>query len=438
MSNKKYSVDLNNKEYIKFNVKIDGDEWSNSLKNAKKSIAKTIKVDGFRPGSKAQAEKVNSLIRDEDVWYEAINKIANNKILEIVKSDDFKNIENEINNEPANLEIKSVSNDAAEVIFSFRKLPEVTLGDYKKMDIKVPKIEVTNDDIKKSIENLLNKDAVLIEKKEDAIANGDVVIFDFKGYIDNKEMENGSGNDFELEIGSNQFIPGFEEQMIGMKKGEQKSINVKFPKDYHAKEIANKDARFDLNIKNIKIKELPKLDDEFVKSLNIDGVSNIKELEKHQKELLTKSKISQLENELRPQIQDKLASITKLSYVDNFSVETEIKELNREYEQISSQMGMKIDDFLKMIKKDKKEFDEETRKRAEQNVLVKYAIIEIAEKENITCTDSDLNEYCENASKMYNMDIEEIKNRVFNQRDVFENVLIFDKTMKWIIDFYSK
>ncbi len=437
MTNNNFKKDLSNKEYIKFDCEIKGEEWTKAIASAKKELIKKVKIDGYRPGSEAHTKKAASMVKDEEVWYDAIGRVANKKISQLVASEEFKEIEEEIVDAPANLDVKSVTKDVAVISFAFHRIPEVTLGDYKTFKMTAKEEKVSKEEVTNYIKNLAEKDALLAPKKGDTIEKGDYVVFDFEGFIDGKAFDGGSAKNFELEIGSNQFIPGFEDQMIGMKKGDQKSVNVTFPKDYHVKEMADKPAEFKLNIHDIKVKEKAEVNDEFVKSLNIPDVSNVKELEAHIQKYLENIKKQDTMEKFKVELFDNLAKITKLSYMDEPSVQSEMREINRNLEQTASQMGMKIDDLYKMFGKSKEETEKELRAKAETNVLTRYALMEVSEKEKIECTDKELNEYIEMIAKSYGMPLEEIKKNVENQKDMIESMIIIDKTINWFFDFYK-
>ncbi len=437
MANINFKKDLSNKEFIKFDYEISGDNWKNATKAAKKELVKNIKIDGYRPGSEAHTQKASSMVKDDQAWMGAIDKVANKAIKELVATEEFKSIEDEVVNAPANLEVKSVSAEKAVISFVFQKLPEVTLGDYKKLKVSAKEVSVSKDEVTSYIKNIAEKDAMLMPKKGDTIEKGDFVVFDFEGLLDGKAFEGGSSKNFELEIGSNQFIPGFEDQMIGLKKGEKKTIEVTFPKDYQQADLAGKKTQFNLDIHDIKVKEKVEVTDEFAKGLGIPEVSNVKELEKHIEKYLTNVKTNQEMDKFKAELFEQLASITKLSYMDEASVQSELREIKNQLDQTAKQMNMDVDSLIKLFNKDKAEFEKEMRAKAEKNVLTRYALIEVSEKEKIECEDKDIEEYTNMLSQMYNIPAEQLKTNIEAQRDFIESMIIVDKTVKWFFDFYK-
>ncbi len=377
------------------------------------------------------------MVKDDQAWMSAIDKVANKAIKELVATEEFKSIEDEVVNAPANLEVKSVSAEKAVIAFAFQKLPEVTLGDYKKLKLTAKEVTVSKDEVSNYIKNIAEKDAMLMPKKGDTIEKGDFVVFDFEGLLDGKAFEGGSSKNFELEIGSNQFIPGFEDQMIGLKKGEKKTIEVTFPKDYQQADLAGKKTQFNLDIHDIKVKEKVEITDEFAKQLNVPEVSNVKELEAHVEKYLTNVKTNQEMDKFKAELFEQLAAITKLSYMDEASVQSELREIKNQLEQTAQQMNMDVDSLVKLFNKDKADFEKEMRAKAEKNVLTRYALIEVSEKEKIECEDKDIEEYTNVLSQMYNIPAEQLKKNIDAQKDFIESMIIVDKTVKWFFDFYK-
>lgn len=435
----KYNFKFNdNEDDIVISATSIKEEWSKSISSAKKKMIKNYKIDGYRPGSKAHTAIASEKISDSMVLEEALNIELRKIINELITTEEFKKRLDDIYEAPPEINVVSIDENGFEIKINYKKNPKVTLGDYKKLKLSFPKVNVSNDELNHSIDYWRSKKSILSPKASGIIENGDTVIFDFKGFIDNKEMENGSGKNFELEIGSNQFIPGFEEQMIGLKKGEEKTINVKFPDDYHAKDIAGKDAVFELNIHDIKTKILPELDNQFVEELKIDGVKNVEDFKKYEKEQLELRKKLDISNEAKPQIFKELAKITKLSFPDESAVNSEISNIKQEYDNMLSQSGIKFSDFIKMTGKSEKDFESELKEIAEENVLSKYAIYEISEKENIVAEEKDFKDLYEKLSKYQGIAIEEIEKMVKPNIERIEASIIFDKTIQFLIDMYTK
>ncbi len=427
-----------NENEIVVNATSAKEEWKKSISSAKKKMIKNFKIDGYRPGSKAHASIASEKISDSMVIEEALNIELKKVMTELISTTEFKEKMDDIYDAPPKINVNSIDENGFEIDIAYTKNPKATVGDYNKLKLSFPKIDVSDEEVSHSINHWREKKSILAPKKDEIIANGDIVIFDFKGFIDDKEMENGSGKNYELEIGSNQFIPGFEEQMVGLKKGDEKTITVKFPEDYHAKDIANKEAKFELKIHDIKSKVMPELDDEFVKEFNIKGVNTVDEFKKYEKEQLFQKKKLDITAEAKPQIFKALAKITKLSFPDEVGIENEIRNMKQEYELMLGQSGIKLNDFLKMTGKSEKDFDNELKTIAEENVLSKYALYEISEKENIDVEEKDINDLFKNVAKYQGISEEEVKKIAENNIDRIKASIIIDKTIEWLINKYTK
>ncbi|MGL4617354.1 MAG: trigger factor, partial [Mycoplasmoidaceae bacterium] len=278
------------------------------------------------------------------------------------------------------------------------------------------------------------KNSELVPKENQKIEKGDFVIFDFEGFIENEKMENGSSKNFELEIGSNQFIPGFEEKMIDIRLGEEKKIDLKFPEDYHEKKVAGKDVSFNIKINDIKHKKTPNYDDEFIKSLKINDVNNTKEFENFLKNSLEKSKQENQEKEVRVKLFKELADMSELSHQDTYSVEQEAKTIESEYKKMFSSSKIDIDTFLMFTKQDKDTFYNDIKKQAMDNVKIKYAIIEISERENITVSDKEFNNHLEDICKSEGIKLNDLKNLPKQNIEILKEKLIFNKTINFLIE----
>jgi trigger factor len=200
----------------------------------------------------------------------ALKKVVDHNFKLLVENEGFK--QDEVIEEALSIEIVKIEPKILEIAYTFEKYPVVTLADYKKIKITYTEPKVEKHELEQEIQRYTKKDIMLIPKEEGNIVKGDMVNFDFKGFVDDKPFEHGEAKGHELEIGSNNFIPGFEEQMVGLKKGERKTIEVTFPKDYHSKDLANKKAKFDLVINEIKTIQRPKLDESYITRFAIPNV----------------------------------------------------------------------------------------------------------------------------------------------------------------------
>ncbi len=428
----------NNEKEISFLIDIENPEWSKMQEKAFKNLAKNLKIPGgFRPGTPAHTEKAKGFVSQGEIIERAVNMQVHNINRFLIAEKQFLELEDSLLNEKPTLNVDSVDEKKLSLSFVFKKIPTVKIGDYKKISFKADK-EITEKEINDEKQKYLNRNSELVPKENKKIEKGDFVIFDFEGLIDNEKMEKGSSKNYELEIGSNQFIPGFEEKMIGIKLGEEKKLDLKFPKDYHEKKVAGKDVVFNVKINDIKHKKSAKYDDDFVKSLKIDNVSTTKEFDTFLKTKMEKEKKDRVEKDLKVKLFKEIADMSELSHEDNFSVEQEARTIESEYKNMLSASKIDIDTFLKFSNQDKDTFYNDIKKQAVDNVKIKYAIIEISEKENIAVSDKEFDSYLEDISKSEGMKLEDLKKLPEETLEILREKLVFSKTINFLIENATK
>ncbi len=428
----------NNEKEISFLIDIENPEWSKMQEKAFKNLAKNLKIPGgFRPGTPAHTEKAKGFVSQGEIIERAVNMQVHNINRFLIAEKQFLELEDSLLNEKPTLNVDSVDEKKLSLSFVFKKIPTVKIGDYKKISFKVDK-EITEKEINDEKQKYLNRNSELVPKENKKIEKGDFVIFDFEGLIDNEKMEKGSSKNYELEIGSNQFIPGFEEKMIGIKLGEEKKLDLKFPKDYHEKKVAGKDVVFNVKINDIKHKKSAKYDDDFVKSLKIDNISTTKEFDTFLKTKMEKEKKDRVEKDLKVKLFKEIADMSELSHEDNFSVEQEARTIETEYKNMLSASKIDIDTFLKFSNQDKDTFYNDIKKQAVDNVKIKYAIIEISEKENIAVSDKEFDSYLEDISKSEGMKLEDLKKLPEETLEILREKLVFSKTINFLIENATK
>lgn len=428
----------NNEKEISFLIDIENPEWSKMQEKAFKNLAKNLKIPGgFRPGTPAHTEKAKGFVSQGEIIERAVNMQVHNINRFLIAEKQFLELEDSLLNEKPTLNVDSVDEKKLSLSFVFKKIPTVKIGDYKKISFKVDK-EITEKEINDEKQKYLNRNSELVPKENKKIEKGDFVIFDFEGLIDNEKMEKGSSKNYELEIGSNQFIPGFEEKMIGIKLGEEKKLDLKFPKDYHEKKVAGKDVIFNVKINDIKHKKSAKYDDDFVKSLKIDNIATTKEFDTFLKTKMEKEKKDRVEKDLKVKLFKEIADMSELSHEDNFSVEQEVRTIESEYKNMLSASKIDIDTFLKFSNQDKDTFYNDIKKQAVDNVKIKYAIIEISEKENIAVSDKEFDSYLEDISKSEGMKLEDLKKLPEETLEILREKLVFSKTINFLIENATK
>ena len=271
-------------------IKIEGKEWKDALDKAFVKANKKAKIDGFRPG-KAPKEMFIKKYGIESLYMEAGDLVLESAYAKIIEE----NKDLELVAQP-DIQLKSVDEDHIEFAVVLTTKPEVKLGDYKNLNVKKGSVKVTEAEIDSTIAEMQKRYAENVIKEEGKVEEGDIAVIDFEGFKDGVAFDGGKGENYSLTIGSHTFIPGFEEQVVGMEIGEVKDINVTFPEDYHAEELKGAPVVFKVKVNEIKTIELPELDKDFFADLGMDDVSTVEELRKQVKETIKVRKETDAEN----------------------------------------------------------------------------------------------------------------------------------------------
>ena len=404
------------------NFKVNGEEWKSEIEKAYKKLEKKITVPGFRKG-KAPESLVRSKINPEEVMNEALNAVL------------MANYEKTLTEEKLNpiirpeISVSKISMEEVEMSISIIEAPVVTLGEYK--DIKVEKsvITVTDEDVEDELKNLQQKNAE-VSVKEGEVVEGNIATIDFEGFVDNVAFEGGKAEKYDLEIGSHSFIPGFEEQIIGMKAGEEKDINVKFPENY-AEHLAGKDATFKIKLHEVKEKVLPEINDDLALDANLDNVSNLEELKNHYREQIKTRKETQAND----------AAVNKLMEIivknASFTVADEIvnDEVNHHVEDITHQLShrdMTLEKYLEMMNMSNDDFMSKLKEDATRNLKHAFVIMKIAEEEKLSVSKEDLDKAYEDISAMYGMSVEDVRKALGNREDGLRRDLLNQKVVEFL------
>lgn len=377
-----YSVQELSKAKIEIAISISKEEWANAVKKAYEKTKFQYSVEGFRKGK----VPMNVLVKryGAEIFYEdALDIALSEHYGSIIEKDKI-----DVIGKP-DVDVKEVSEDGVKAVITTAVRPSFTLGQYKGLEIKKPKVKVTEAEIEAVIKKEQESRGRLIDKEEGAeVTNGDVITLDYSGSVDGVKFEGGTAQDQTLEIGSNSFIPGFEAQMVGMKAGESKDINVTFPKEY-ANDLAGKDAVFAVSVKAIKTKELPAIDDEFVKDIS-EKLNTVEEWKKDIKATITDNKKKEAEGQLETIIMDTISNNTQIDIPDCM-VEEELDYRIEELEKSMQNYGLKFDDYLKYTNTTVEKIKEEKREDAFKNIKYRLVMEEIMKNENITVTPEELN-----------------------------------------------
>lgn len=377
-----YSVQHLSKSKIEIAIDVPAEEWAKEVKASFEKNKYKYSAEGFRKGKVPMNIVINRY--GKGVLYEdALDDVLSKNYAEIIEKDKLNVIGN------PDVDIKEVSDDGMKAIITVALRPEFELGQYKGLTFKMDSTAVTDDDINAVINRELQNRSRLVEKPDDAaVENGDTVNLDYSGSVDGVKFDGGTAVKQSLEIGSGSFIPGFEEQLVGMKKGEKKDINVKFPEQY-TPELAGKDAVFAITINGIQKKELPVLDDEFVKDID-DELETVDAWKEKIKSEIGPKKIEQAGYKLENDMIDAICSNTEIEIPDAM-VEEELDYRVQELERDMTRYGLKFSDYLAYTGTTVEAIKEEQRPSALKNIKSRLVIEEIVKKENIDVKPEELN-----------------------------------------------
>ena len=413
-----------NANEVKLEVTIESSKFEDAIKKVYFKSAKYFNIPGFRKG-KAPIQIVEKYYGKEIFYEDAFNEIAPEELEKAVEEQKL-----EVVSRPE-IDIKQIEK-GKDLIFTaiFQVKPEVEVGKYKGIEIEKVEYTVSEDDIDHELAHMQEHNSRMVTIDERPVENGDITTIDFEGFVDGKAFEGGKAEGHELEIGSNQFIPGFEDQIIGMKIDEEKEIKVKFPEEYFSKDLAGKDATFKVKLHEIKKKELPELDDEFAK--DVSEFDTLKEL----KEDIKAKKQKQCEERTKYEVEDNaMKEVVKTLKVDIPSgmIELEVDNMLKDMDQRLSYQGMNLDQYLQMMGKTKEDARKEYEPQAIEAIKSRLAIEKIAEIEKIKVTEKEVKEKLEEMAKNYGRDVKEFEGNE-NIKKYIETGVQTQKTLEFLVE----
>ena len=406
-------------------VKFEGEDWQDALNQAFKKANKTAKIDGFRPG-KAPKDVflkkygIGVLFEEaaEILLEDAYKKVMeDNKDLQIVAQ--------------PRVEINSVTEDAIEYKFVLVTKPEVELGKYNGFNIKKEEVTVTDEEVDEALINMRKRYTENVNK-DGKVEDGDIAVIDFEGFDNGVPFEGGKGEDYSLKIGSNTFIPGFEEQIIGMSKGEEKDINVTFPEDYHSENLKGKPVVFKVKVKEVQEVKLPELDKDFFEDLGMEGIEDAESLKKQLKENIEARKTQEVENKYIDELLEAAAGETKVS-IPHIMIHDELDRMLKQYEERLKMQGITLEMFYQFTNSDEKALKDQLHGEAEKNVKYRLMLEAIAEKENIQISDEEASKEAEDLAIKYDMNKDEFL-KLFGGLEMVK----YDLSMKRAIEILKK
>ncbi|HCY1340066.1 TPA: trigger factor [Staphylococcus aureus] len=406
-------------------VTVPAEKVNKALDQAFKKVVKQINVPGFRKG------KVPRPIFEQRFGVEALYQDA----IDILLPDAYGEAIDETDIKPVAQPEVSVTQIEKGKDFIFEATvtvePEVKLGDYKGLEIEKQETELSDDELQEAIDHSLGHLAEMVVKEDGVVENGDTVNIDFSGSVDGEEFEGGQAEGYDLEIGSGSFIPGFEEQLEGMKVDEEKDVVVTFPEEYHAEELAGKEATFKTKVNEIKFKEVPELTDEIANELDAEA-NTVDEYKENLRKRLAEQKAADAENVEKEEAITKATDNTTID-IPEAMVNTELDRMVSEFAQRIQQQGLDLQTYFQISGQDESQLREQMKDDAEQRVKTNLTLTAIAEAEKIEATDEDIDKELEKMSKQFNISVEDIKNTLGNT-DIIKNDVRIQKVIDLLRD----
>ena len=382
-----------------FTIKIEGEEWEKAQDEAFKKRNKNAKIDGFRPGH-APKDVFIKHYGKESLYFDAADNLLQDAYAKVIEKEKVVPVV-----EPK-VDIKSINETGVEFIFTIITKPEVKIKKYKDLGVKKESTKVTKEEIDHEISHLLERYTELMVK-DGEIENGNVAVIDFEGFKDGVAFEGGKGENYSLEIGSNTFIPGFEEQLIGMKTGDEKEIKVTFPKDYSEKSLAGSDATFKVKVHEVKEKQVRELDEEFFEDLAMEGVNSKETLEEEMKKTIKARKETDAENKYVDDLLAKIAENTEVEIPEEM-IDDEVHRLIHRFEEQLKMQGISLDLYYEFTKTTHEDLHKQMEGEAKKNVTYRLILEELVKEEKIEVTLEDGEKEADSLAIKYGITKEEL------------------------------
>ncbi|CEE02223.1 Trigger factor [Caldibacillus thermoamylovorans] len=409
----------------KLTVEVDAETFNKALDQAFKKVQKQLNVPGFRKG------RVPRQIFEQRFGVESLYQDA----LDIVLPDAYSNAIDETGIEPVDqpeIDIEQIGKGQS-LIFTadVTVKPEVKLGEYKGLEVPKVNTEVTDEDVEAELKELQKRHAELVVKEDEPAEQGDTVVIDFEGFVDGEAFEGGKAENHSLEIGSDSFIPGFEEQLVGVKAGDEKEVQVTFPEEYHAEELAGKPAVFKVKVHEVKQLVLPELDDDFAVDVD-DEVETLDALKEKIENRLKDEKEHTAKHEVENAVIEKAAENAEID-IPEVMIDNEVERMVKEFDQRLQQQGLNLELYSQFSGQDIDNLKETMREDAEKRVRVNLTLEAIVKAENIDVTEEEVEKELQNMAEMYNMPVEQIQQILGSTAGIKEE-LKFNKAVQLLVD----
>lgn len=380
-------------------ITIEGEDWQKALDKSFKKKNKEVTIDGFRKGTAPKEIYVKNFGL-ESLFMDAVDFVmdeAYSKALEEAKAMPIV--------EPK-LDIKEINENKVTFMFTIISKPEVTLGEYKKLGLKKEKAKVSKEEIDAEVKRIRDQFAEIAPKEDGVVEVGDTAVIDFEGFVDGKSLDGGKGENYPLEIGSHTFIPGFEEGVAGMKIGETKELNLKFPDDYVA-DLKGKEVKFNVTVREIKQRIIPELNEDFYQDLGYDNIKTEEEFLNEVEKVLLERKNAEIDDEFVEKCLDKASSNMKVE-INPEIIDEEVHRMIHQFEDQLKMQGIKLDDYMAITGMTHEKLHEQMEPEATKRVKYRYLLEAIADAEKIDFTEEEVQAKSKEMAENYGITEEEL------------------------------
>ncbi|ENK1244689.1 trigger factor [Clostridium sporogenes] len=399
------------KNVVKLEITVDSEKFNEAVKKSFKKNAKRFNVPGFRKG-KAPLNIIKKYYGEGVLFEDAINFCCEDTYPKAIEENNIKPVDF------PQIDVVQIG-EGKDFIYTAEvtTVPEVKLGDYKGVEVKKVSYEVEDEAVENELKSMQQKNARVSIKEEGTIEKGNIAIIDFKGYVDEKAFEGGEAKDYELEIGSGTFIGDFEDQLVGLKKDESKEVNVSFPEEYGREDLNGKPATFEVTVKDIKIKELPALDDEFAKE--VSEFDTLEELKSDIKDRMKKELSEKAKAEYEEAVVEKVAANAEID-IPKVMIEKEIDNMVKDLEMRLKYQGLDLKSYYEFTNSSEEKVKEYMRETAEKRVKTDLIMQQIAKVEDIKATEEELKEKAMEVAKQYGQkDVEKTAELIVNAQKAY-------------------
>lgn len=402
-------------------IEIDGETFESAQVKAFNKQKNKLQIPGFRKG-KVTRKVAEKFFGTAWLYEDALDLLFDDAVNDAIKESGLEVVGTK------SVDIKQIGKDGVEMTVEVFIKPEIEITEYKELKATKKKVDATDEEVEEKIQNLVERNARLIAVEDRAAADGDITVIDFEGFVDGIPFEGGKGENYELTLGSGQFIPGFEEQIVGHSIDEEFDVNVKFPSEY-TPELADKDAVFKVKLHEIKVKELPEVDDEFAQ--DAADCDTVEEMKKNLKEEIKAQKETENTRDIEQQLFEKLAENVK-GEIPEVMFDNEIKNQINDINYRLTMQGLNFETYLQYMGMTVDMYKEQAKPQAEKNVKIRLALEKIAELENLDVTEEEIEAEYEKFAKDYDMEVEKIKEIV--TVDGLKADMLKDKALKFVVD----